>query len=436
MSASPLVLVDGSSYLYRAFHAIPMLSTKSGEPTNAVLGVVNMLYKLLDERKPTRMAVVFDAPGKTFRSDLVRRVQGQPAADARRAARAGRPLARSDRSDGHSAAAHRRASRPTTSSARWRGLRRPPVQRRSSRRATRISRSSSTVTSRSSTPMDNTTLDRAGVEQKFGVTPEQIVDYLALVGDSIDNIPGIPGVGPKTAAKWLQQFHDLETLKARAGEVGGKIGERLRESLGALDLSKQLATIRCDVELPVTLDELALRPQDAGASRRPVRAARVHAPVAARSRGRAQPRRRRQQRPPPRRHRRDVGRRGTRAARGPLRDRRHDGSPRAVARAYCGRAARRARHGDDEPRVHARGARRHLAGGHSRRSSLHSSFAPLSRSARPAEPRGRPRAVQTMARERGAEGRPPPEVRRAHLREPRHRAAPASSTTRCSSRTS
>src|SRR6185503_757423 len=88
-------------------------------------------------------------------------------------------------------------------------------------------------------------------------------DYLALVGDSIDNIPGIAGVGPKTAAKWIQQYGDLETLKVRAGEVSGKIGERLRESLGTVDLSKQLATIRCDVELPITPEELALKPQDA-----------------------------------------------------------------------------------------------------------------------------------------------------------------------------
>ena len=112
--------------------------------------------------------------------------------------------------------------------------------------------------------MDNTKLDRAGVEQKFGVTPEQITDYLALVGDSIDNIPGVAGVGPKTAAKWLQQYHDLDTLKAQAGEVAGKIGERLRESLGTLDLSKELATIRCDVELPLD----ARRARAAAAGRR------------------------------------------------------------------------------------------------------------------------------------------------------------------------
>jgi DNA polymerase-1 len=111
--------------------------------------------------------------------------------------------------------------------------------------------------------MDNTTLDRAGVERKFGVPPERMTDYLALVGDSIDNIPGIPGVGPKTAAKWLQQFNDLETLKTRAAEVSGKIGDRLRESLSTLDLSKQLATIRCDVELPLKPEDLVLLPQDA-----------------------------------------------------------------------------------------------------------------------------------------------------------------------------
>ena len=110
--------------------------------------------------------------------------------------------------------------------------------------------------------MDNTTLDRAGVQQKFGVTPEQIIDYLALVGDTSDNIPGVPGVGPKTAAKWLQQFGDLDTLKARASEVSGKIGERLRESLGVLDLSKELATIRCDLTLPLRAADLALRPPD------------------------------------------------------------------------------------------------------------------------------------------------------------------------------
>ncbi len=262
MSASPLVLVDGSSYLYRAFHALPPLSTAGGQPTGAVLGVVNMLYKLLDELKPTRMAVVFDAPGKTFRSELYAeykanrppmpdelRAQVPPLLEAIEAM--GIPLLRiegveADDVIGTLARAAASVGSPTVISTGDKDF------------AQLVDGNVTLVNT-----MDNTRLDRAGVEQKFGVTPEQITDYLALVGDSIDNIPGIPGVGPKTAAKWLQQFHDLETLKSRAGEVAGKIGERLRESLGGLDLSKQLATIRCDVELPLKLDELVLRQHDA-----------------------------------------------------------------------------------------------------------------------------------------------------------------------------
>jgi DNA polymerase-1 len=261
MSASPLVLVDGSSYLYRAFHALPPLSTAAGQPTNAVLGVVNMLYKLLDELKPTRMAVVFDAPGKTFRNELYSeykanrpqmpdelRAQVGPLLEAIEAM--GIPLLRiegveADDVIGTLARQAAAAGCATVISTGDKDL------------AQLVDGYVTLVNT-----MDNTKLDRAGVQQKFGVTPEQITDYLALVGDSIDNIPGIAGVGPKTAAKWLQQFHDVETLKARAGEVAGKIGERLRESLGVLGLSKQLATIRCDVDLPLKLDDLALRSQD------------------------------------------------------------------------------------------------------------------------------------------------------------------------------
>jgi DNA polymerase-1 len=261
MTARPLVLVDGSSYLYRAFHAIPMLSTKAGEPTNAVLGVVNMLYKLLDDVKPTHMAVVFDAPGKTFRKDLYAeykanrppmpdelRAQVQPLLDAIEAM--GIPLLRiegveADDVIGTLARQAAAAGSATVISTGDKDL------------AQLVDDYVTLVNT-----MDDTRLDRAAVQQKFGVTPAQIVDYLALVGDPIDNIPGIAGVGPKTAVKWLQQYGDLETLKARAAEVSGKIGERLRESLTMLDLSKQLATIRCDLELPLKSQDLALQPQD------------------------------------------------------------------------------------------------------------------------------------------------------------------------------
>src|SRR6185436_10276739 len=110
--------------------------------------------------------------------------------------------------------------------------------------------------------MDGSALDREGVIAKFGVAPEQIIDYLALVGDSSDNIPGVPSVGPKTAAKWLQQYHDLDTLKLHAADIAGKVGERLREALPDLDLSKRLATIRCDLEVPIAARDLALRSPD------------------------------------------------------------------------------------------------------------------------------------------------------------------------------
>jgi DNA polymerase-1 len=262
MSASPLVLVDGSSYLYRAFHAIPPLSTKSGEPTNAVLGVVNMLYKLLDELKPDRMAVVFDAPGKTFRDDLYAdyKANRPPMPDELRAQV--EPLLEAIKGMG-------------ICLLRIEGVEADDVIGTLARQA--AAAGTSTVISTGDkdlaqlvdehvtlvNTMDNTTLDRERVVQKFGVRPEQIIDYLALVGDSIDNIPGVPGVGPKTAVKWLQQYGDLETLKAKAGEVSGKIGDRLREGLRTLDLSRELATIRCDVELPLTIEELALKAPDA-----------------------------------------------------------------------------------------------------------------------------------------------------------------------------
>src|SRR5262245_48728871 len=247
MSAKPLVLVDGSSYLYRAFHALPPLTTKSGQPTNAVLGVVNMLYKLLDEHQPANMAVVFDAPGKTFRNELYAeykanrppmpdelRVQIAPLLEAIEAM--GIPLLRIEgvEADDVIGTLARQAATAGGSTV---------ISTGDKDFAQLVDEHVTLVNT-----MDNTRLDRGGVEQKFGVPPERITDYLALVGDSIDNIPGIDGVGPKTAAKWLQQFGDLETLKARAAEVGGKIGDRLRESLGGLDLSKQLATIRCDVD--------------------------------------------------------------------------------------------------------------------------------------------------------------------------------------------
>src|SRR5262245_30667711 len=230
MSAKPLVLVDGSSYLYRAFHALPALSTARGEPTGAVLGVVNMLYKLLDDYAPDSMAVVFDAPGRTFRDDMFAEYKANraPMPDELRAQieplletieAMGIPLLRvegveADDVIGTLARQASAAGQATVISTGDKDL------------AQLVDEHVGLVNT-----MDGSALDREGVVAKFGVAPEQIIDYLALVGDSSDNIPGVPGVGPKTAAKWLQQYRDLDTLKAHAADVSGKVGERLREAL-------------------------------------------------------------------------------------------------------------------------------------------------------------------------------------------------------------
>jgi DNA polymerase-1 len=263
----PLVLVDGSSYLYRAFHALPDLSTKDGQPTGAVLGVLNMVYKLLDEYGPECMAVVFDAPGKTFRDELYSdyKANRPPMPDPLR--RQIEPLVEAIETSGIRVL-------------RIDGVEADDVIGTLARRAGQTGHATVISTSdkdmaqlvgRSVTlvnTMDNTTLDPEAVRHKFGVEPEKIVDYLTLVGDTSDNIPGVKGVGAKTAAKWLEQYGDLERLETHAEEIPGKAGERLRAALGDLDLFKRLVTIDCDVELPFAPDELTVRPPDEGELKR------------------------------------------------------------------------------------------------------------------------------------------------------------------------
>ncbi len=261
MSAKPLVLVDGSSYLYRAFHALPPLTNSAGEPTGAVYGVVNMLYKLMDEYDPAHVAVVFDAKGKTFRDELYAEYKANrpPMPDELRAQvepllaiveAMGLPLLRvpgveADDVIGTLVERAKEAGMPALVSTGDKDM------------AQLVGEDVTLVNT-----MTGTVVDPEAVKDKFGVGPERIVDWLALVGDSSDNIPGVPKCGPKTAAKWLSEFGDLDTLKARADEVGGKIGESLRAHLDVLDLSRELATIRCDVELDVDIDGLERRPPD------------------------------------------------------------------------------------------------------------------------------------------------------------------------------
>ena len=251
-----LVLVDGSSYLYRAFHALPPLSNSAGEPTGAVLGVLNMLNKLVREEEPQHIAVVFDAPGKTFRDEMFEeykanrppmpdelRAQVLPLLEAVEAM--GLPLLRIDgvEADDVIGTLSRRALD--------RGME-VLISTGDKDMAQLVSEGIGLVNT-----MTDTRLDRDGVKDKYDVWPEQIVDWIALVGDSSDNIPGVPRVGAKTAAKWLNQYGSVDDIVADADSIKGKVGESLREHLEELELSRRLATIRDDVELDVEPDGLA-----------------------------------------------------------------------------------------------------------------------------------------------------------------------------------
>ena len=252
---APLVLVDGSSYLYRAFHALPPLTTSTGQPVGAIRGVISMLNKLADSTGAERMVVVFDASGKTFRDDLYAeykanrekmpdelREQIQPLHAIIKAL--GFPLlavpgVEADDVIGTLAKKAEASGESVLISTGDKDL------------AQLVTDKVTLVNT-----MSDTTLTPAGVEEKFGVPPERIIDFLALTGDSVDNVPGIPKCGPKTAAKWLNAYGTLDGVIASANDIGGKIGETFREHMGVLPLSKALVTIKTDCELAVGLDEL------------------------------------------------------------------------------------------------------------------------------------------------------------------------------------
>ena len=254
-TARPLLLVDGSSYLYRAFHALPPLSNSRGEPTGAVYGVINMLRSLIADYQPELMAVVFDARGKTFRDDLFEEYKANRPPMPDDLATQIEPLHELVRALGLPMLQVQgvEADDVIGTLARQAGERGIPVIISTGDKdmAQLVDEQVTLVNT-----MSNTTLDSAGVEAKFGVPPARIIDLLALMGDSSDNIPGIPKVGPKTAAKWLGQYGSLDEVIASAGDIKGKVGESLRENLETLALSRELATIRTDVELEVTPEAL------------------------------------------------------------------------------------------------------------------------------------------------------------------------------------
>ena len=261
-----LVLVDGSSYVYRAFHALPPLTNSRGEPTGAVYGVLNMLVKFVKDYQPRCIAVVFDAPGKTFRDELFAeyKAQRQPMPNDLRSQlppllaiiRAqGLPLLQIDGVEADDVI----GTLACRAAAKGKSV---MISTMDKDMAQLVNGSITLINT-----MSNTVLDREGVKAKFDVYPEQIIDYLALVGDTSDNIPGIEKVGPKTAAKWLAQYGNLDGVVTHAAEITGKVGENLRAGFDKLQLSRKLATIHTDLELPLTQEELVAGTADVEALR-------------------------------------------------------------------------------------------------------------------------------------------------------------------------
>ncbi len=254
-SVSPLILVDGSSYLFRAYHALPPLVTSKGQATGAIKGVISMIRSLKKEYPDSPVAIVFDAKGDTFRNDIYKdykahrppmpddlRSQIEPIHHIIRAM--GLPLlvvpgVEADDVIGTLARQAQEQRRDTLISTGDKDL------------AQLVNQHVTLINT-----MTGEKLDPAGVESKFGLPPSRIVDFLALTGDKVDNIPGVPGVGPKTAVKWLQDFGSVEDIIANADKIGGKIGEKLRDNIDSLRLSYELATIKMDVVLDLRLEQL------------------------------------------------------------------------------------------------------------------------------------------------------------------------------------
>ena len=256
-----VVLVDGSSYLFRAFHALPPLTNSKGRPTGAVKGVINMLRSLQKNYADSKIVVVFDAKGKTFRNDMYSeykanrppmpddlRVQIQPIHDIVDAMGLPRLVIEGVEADDVIGTLARQATEQGIETV---------VSTGDKDMAQLVSEHVTLINT-----MTNTVMDREGVVEKFGIPPERIIDYLALMGDKVDNIPGVEKCGPKTAVKWLLEYDSLQGVMDNAASIGGKIGENLRSALEHLPLSYELATIKTDVELPCDLGSIEVNAPD------------------------------------------------------------------------------------------------------------------------------------------------------------------------------
>ncbi|HRD69320.1 MAG TPA: DNA polymerase I [Legionella sp.] len=251
----PLILIDASSYFFRAFHALPPLTNSKGQPTGAIYGVANMIKKLIKDYQPEELAVVFDAKGKTFRDEWYPEYKAHRTAMPDELHSQFEPLLKilkamglpliivegveADDVIGTLACQAVNEGRTVVISTSDKDM------------AQLVNEHISLINT-----MSNYQMDIAGVKEKFGVAPEQIIDYLTLVGDTVDNIPGVNKCGPKTAAKWLGEYQTLDKLLEEADKIPGKIGENLRSSIPHLPLSKRLVTIKTDVALPLGIHEL------------------------------------------------------------------------------------------------------------------------------------------------------------------------------------
>ena len=264
-SQPPFILVDGSSYLFRAYHAMSRsgLSNSKGEPTETIYGVINMMRRLLKDYDPEHIAVVFDAKGKTFRNDMYKeykanrppmpddlRQQIEPIHEIIKAM--GLPLicvsgVEADDVIGTLSEQATVLGIDTVISTGDKDM------------AQLVNKHVSLVNT-----MTEVHMDIKGVKEKFGVPPERIIDYLALIGDTVDNVPGVPKVGPKTAVKWLDIYDSLDGVMKNAEEIKGKVGENLRNFMSELPLSRDLVTIKCDVELEGNPETLKRQSPDNG----------------------------------------------------------------------------------------------------------------------------------------------------------------------------
>jgi DNA polymerase-1 len=261
MSKPPIILVDGSSYLYRAFHAMPGLNNSEGQPTGAIYGVINMTRSLLKQYQPQYMAMVFDAKGKTFRDDIYPEYKANrpPMPDEMRSQipylyeiieAMGLPLLVIEGVEADDVIGTLADQAVGKSVDVLISTGDKDMAQLVNERVTLVN------------TMDGKVTDIDGVKQRFGVAADRFIDYLTLVGDTADNIPGVPKVGPKTAVKLLEEYGSLEELMSRAGEVKGKLGENLRGAKEFLPTSRDLVTIRTRLELPMTLDDLQIKDAD------------------------------------------------------------------------------------------------------------------------------------------------------------------------------